>query len=51
MFTSYEKLSKKQKKEFDNVKRVTWDFKPVTRVKPSAKVYNRQRLKRGAYDG
>lgn len=45
MFTSYEKLSKKQKKEMNNAKRVTWDFKPVTRVKPSAKIYNRKKEK------
>ena len=36
------KLSKKARKELNKQKRVTWDFSPVSRVKPSKKVYNRR---------
>ena len=43
-FISKDKLSKKAKRELDNSRRKVWDFKPVTRVKPSAKAYNRKRL-------
>ena len=43
MFTPYEKMSKKQKKEYNKARRATWDFKPVTRVKASAKVYDRKK--------
>ena len=41
---SYNKMSKKQKKEYNQLKRNMWDFRPVTRVKPSAKVYNRKKI-------
>lgn len=45
-FIEYEKLSKKKQKEINNAKRGTWgNIKPVTKVKPSAKVYNRKSLK------
>ena len=40
---SKSKLSKKARKELDKQKRVTWDFSPVSRIKPSKKVYNRRR--------
>lgn len=40
---SKSKLSKKARKELDRQKRVTWDFSPVSRIKPSKKVYNRRR--------
>ena len=39
---SKSKLSKKARKELNKQKRVTWDFSPVSRVKPSKKVYNRR---------
>lgn len=42
---SYNKLSKKAKKELNDKKRVTWGFSPISRVKPSAKIYNRKRMK------
>jgi len=49
-FILYEKMSKKQKKEFDRMKRNTWEFSPVTRVKQSKKAYNRKRLEsQGSY--
>ncbi len=40
---SVAKMSKKAQKQLNSQKRVTWDFSPVSRVKPSAKVYNRKR--------
>ena len=43
MFTPYEKMSKKQQKELNNQKRVTWGFQPVTRVKQSGKAYSRKK--------
>lgn len=39
---SKNKMSKKARKELNKAKRVTWDFSPVSRVKPSKKVYNRR---------
>ena len=45
-FIEYDKLSKKKQKEINNAKRGTWGIiKPVTKVKPSAKVYDRKRMK------
>lgn len=41
----YNKMSKKQKAEYNKSKRTTWNFKPITRIKPSAKVYNRKKVK------
>lgn len=38
------KMSKKAQRELNNQKRVFWEFSPVTRVKPSKKVYRRGRL-------
>jgi hypothetical protein len=49
MFVSYDKKSKKAKRADDLAKRVTWGFSPVTRVKSSKKVYNRQQAKRVDY--
>lgn len=43
-FISYEKLSKKKQKELNAAKRGNWGIvKPVTKVKPSAKLYNRKK--------
>lgn len=43
-FVPYEKLSKKQKKKIAAAKRKNWgDLKPITRVKISAKAYNRKK--------
>ena len=36
------KMSKKAQREMNNQKRVSWNFSPVTRVKPSAKIYSRK---------
>ena len=47
-FIPYGKRSKKAQKVADAAKRGTWGLvKPVTRVKPSGKTYNRQAFKRG----
>ena len=37
------KMSKKTQKELNSKNRVTWDFSPVSRVKPSKKIYSRKR--------
>lgn len=39
---SLSKMSKKERKKLNAQKRVTWDFSPVSRVKPSKKVYSRK---------
>ena len=42
-FISYEKLSKKRKKEIDRSKREDWgNINPITRIKESKKVYSRK---------
>ena len=48
-FVPYEKLSKKEKRRLDNLKRGTWnEMSPVTRVSKNEKIYNRKRT--GKYD-
>lgn len=43
-FVAYEKLSKKKQKELNKAKRGTWGvMSPITKVKPSAKVYSRKK--------
>ncbi|MBE6827968.1 MAG: hypothetical protein E7514_05060 [Ruminococcaceae bacterium] len=45
-FTSYEKLSKKKQKELNSKKRAGWGKKsPVTKVKPSKKIYSRKKTR------
>lgn len=39
------KLSKKARAELNKQARVTWAFSPVSRVKPSKKIYNRKKMK------
>lgn len=36
-------------RQFNMNSRVVWAFSPVERVKPSKKIYNRQRFKKGEY--
>lgn len=43
--TPYAKMSKRDRAAINNQRRNTWDFKPVTRIKPSAKAYNRKKVK------
>lgn len=43
-FVSYEKMSKKQQKIVNASKRGNWgNVKPITKVKASAKIYNRNK--------
>ena len=42
MFVPYNKMSKKQQAAANKSKRTTWEFSPVSRVKPSGKVYTRK---------
>lgn len=43
-FIAYEKLSKKEQKKLNSAKRGSWGLvKPITKVKESAKVYNRKK--------
>ena len=42
-FIPMEKMNKRQRAALNKQRRQTWDFKPITRVKPSAKVYNRKK--------
>ena len=48
-YVPYAKMSKKQKKEYNDSRRNTWSFSPIPRVKESRKVYNRKRLDRAIY--
>lgn len=50
-FISYEKLSKKKKKEIDQSKREDWgNTNPITRIKESKKVYSRKtKYKKGEF--
>ncbi len=44
-FVPFEKLSKKKKKEINNMKRNTWyNLNPVTKVIPDKKKYDRKKL-------
>ena len=45
-FIPYEKLSKKQRREHDKKRRVTWGFSPVTRNTQNPKEYNRQKARK-----
>ena len=47
-FTPYEKLSKKERRRLDALARGSWGaVKPVTRSKPSAKLYKREKTRCG----
>ena len=39
---SYNKMSKKAQREYNKQKRTTWAFSPVSRIKPSRKLYSRK---------
>ena len=43
-FVSYEKLSKKKKRELDAARRTTWDISPVTRKPENPKAYKRKKI-------
>ena len=42
--TPKSKMSKRERAALDRKKRTMWEFNPITRVKPSAKMYNRKKL-------
>lgn len=43
-FIPYEKLSKKEKRKLDSVRRATWgELSPVTRKPQNSKAYNRRK--------
>ena len=44
------KMSKKEKKAYDQRRRVVWQFSPVTRKKESAKAYSRKKRRRYGED-
>jgi len=44
-FVPFEKLSKKEQKERNKQKRGAWgEVKPITKIVPSKKVYNRKKV-------
>ena len=43
-FVPFEKMSKKEKTARNKTKRIEWGFSPVTRTKPSGKIYNRKKV-------
>ena len=47
-FVPRDKMSKKDRKELDNQKRIMWGFSPTERIKQNKKLYDRERLKRTA---
>ena len=47
---SYEKMSKKQKKAYNQKRRVVWEFSPVTRKKESGKSYDRRKARKWEED-
>ena len=50
-FVSYEKLSKKKKRELDQKRRTTWgNLNPVTRKPTNPKAYNRQKARKWNYN-
>ena len=46
----YGKMSKKQKKAYDEKRRVVWEFSPVTRKKESGKAYDRRKARKWEED-
>lgn len=49
MFTEYKKMSKKQKKAFNDSQRGKWAVNPITKVVKSKKAYDRKQEKRVSY--
>ena len=50
-FVSYEKLSKKKKRELNQKRRSSWyGVNPVTRKPANPKAYNRQKARKWNYD-
>ena len=49
-FISYEKLSKKKKRELDAHRRTRWTISPVTRRPENPKAYNRKKAQKWTND-
>ena len=49
-FVPKDKLGKKALKELNRLRRVTWDFSPVTKTVDSKKIYSRKRKARNRDD-
>ncbi|MBR4434811.1 MAG: hypothetical protein IKS90_01795 [Clostridia bacterium] len=50
-FIPYTKLSKKKRRALDRLKRGSWEgVDPTSRIKQSAKVYDRKKQKRGDFE-
>lgn len=50
-YIPYEKMSKKQRKELNNLKRRTWgEISPVTRRPENPKAYNRKKARKWSDD-
>ena len=43
---SYDKMSKKEKKAYDEKRRLVWAISPVTRKKESGKAYSRKKARK-----
>lgn len=50
-FIPYEKMSKKQRREIDKMKRGSWNgVNPITRRIESKKAYNRKKVSKTSFD-
>ena len=45
-YTPYIKLSRKERRKVDNLRRVTWGISPVTRRAENPRAYNRAKTRR-----
>lgn len=50
-FVPYEKMSKKQKREYDRKRRGTWDISPVTRIAGDGKQHYSRKIKHKGSSG
>ena len=44
-FTSEQKMGKRERSALNKSRRTTWEFSPITRVKPSKKLYKREKVR------
>lgn len=45
-FVSRDKMSRKARRALDLERRIVWSVRPVTRIRESAKIYNRKKTLR-----
>ncbi|HAG12567.1 MAG TPA: hypothetical protein DCG49_01750 [Ruminococcus sp.] len=50
-FVPYEKMSKKQKREYDRKKRGTWTLSPITRIAETDKKHYSRKIKHKNHGG